>query len=56
MLFAAELFPELEAADLNQGARAVVWADPARVIEVDAGPGVLADVDTPEAYRRLQGR
>ena len=51
VLFAADLFAELRACSLEVGARAVVRADPERVIEVPAGSGVLLDVDTPEEYR-----
>ncbi|MFQ5768361.1 MAG: NTP transferase domain-containing protein [Acidobacteriota bacterium] len=53
VLFAAELLGELRRAPANQGARAVVRAVPARVIECPAGPGVLRDVDTPADYRRF---
>jgi molybdenum cofactor cytidylyltransferase len=54
VLFAAELFPELRAVPLEEGARAVVRADPGRVIEVSAGVGVLTDIDTPAEYDSLQ--
>ena len=53
VLFARELFVELAAAPENQGARAVVLADPSRVAYVDVDdPGVLADLDTPEDLER----
>lgn len=57
VLFAARLVPELLAAPLDEGARAVVRAHAAEVLEVPcAAPGVLADIDTPELYARwLQG-
>jgi molybdenum cofactor cytidylyltransferase len=55
VLFAAELFPELMSAPLELGARAVVRAEPSRVIEVPASAGVLRDVDTPEEYRAYRG-
>jgi molybdenum cofactor cytidylyltransferase len=52
-LFARELFVELAAAPEDQGARAVVSADPSRVAYVDVDdPGVLADLDTPEDLER----
>ena len=54
VLFARALFPELLAVSGDQGARALLAADPARVQLVpfdDARP--LADVDTPEDYQRL---
>jgi molybdenum cofactor cytidylyltransferase len=53
VLFARELFVELAAAPEDQGARAVVSADPSRVAYVDVDdPGVLADLDTPEDLER----
>jgi len=53
VLFARELFGELAAAPEDQGARAVVAADPARVEYVDADDlGVLTDLDTPEDLDR----
>jgi molybdenum cofactor cytidylyltransferase len=51
VLFAARLIPELLAAPLDEGARAVVRAHADEVLEVPApAPGILADVDTPELY------
>ncbi len=53
VLFARELFVELAAAPEDQGARAVVAADPARVAYVDVDdPGILMDLDTPEDLER----
>jgi CTP:molybdopterin cytidylyltransferase MocA len=54
-LFGADLFAELRHAPASVGARAVVRRDPGRVIEVDAGRGILVDVDTPDEYRRFRG-
>ncbi|HEX9639583.1 MAG TPA: nucleotidyltransferase family protein [Acidobacteriota bacterium] len=61
VLFGAELIEELRAAPDSVGARAVVWADPGRVEEVEvADPGVLIELDDPqglEAARAwLEGR
>ena len=57
VLFAREVFDELRQADPELGARAVVRADPSRVVDVEVGePGVLVDVDTPDDYRRAFGR
>ena len=51
VLFAAALFPELLAAPLDQGARAVVRAHADEVLEVPTpAPGILADIDTPQLY------
>lgn len=55
--FSREVFSELRGADPAVGARAVVRADPSRVLDLpwdDAG--ILMDVDTPEDYQRLAGR
>ena len=55
MLFKREVFDEL-AADSTLGAKAVVRADPVRVLDVDVDdPGVTIDVDTPADYERLFG-
>jgi molybdenum cofactor cytidylyltransferase len=57
VLFARAIFPELLAIQGDQGARAVLAADRARVRLVafdDARP--LADIDTPEDYERLKAR
>jgi molybdenum cofactor cytidylyltransferase len=53
VLFSRELFAELAAAPEDQGARAVVSADPARVAYVDVDDaGVLTDLDTPDDLER----
>lgn len=53
-IFAASLFEELVDPALEGGARVVVHRrlDEARLVEVD-DPGVLADIDTPDAYAAL---
>jgi molybdenum cofactor cytidylyltransferase len=54
VLFDRAVFPELLAIEGDQGARAVLAADPARVTLVAFDdPRPLADVDTPEDYQRL---
>ena len=51
VLFAARLIPDLLAAPMEEGARAVVRAHAGEVLEVPApAPGVIADIDTPELY------
>lgn len=57
VLFAARLKDELLRAPDAVGARAVVVAhdEGLRAVEVH-DPGVLADVDTPEAYARIVGK
>jgi molybdenum cofactor cytidylyltransferase len=55
-LFARAVFDELGRAPLVEGARAIVRRDPDRVCEVPVDdPGILANVDTPEAYGRMAG-
>ncbi|MCZ6599579.1 MAG: nucleotidyltransferase family protein [Acidobacteria bacterium] len=53
VLFSADLFAELRTVPLASGARAVVRADPGRVVEVPAAAGVLVDIDTPAEYDSL---
>ena len=54
VLFARALFPELLAIQGDQGARAVLAAEPSRVHLVPFDdPRPLADIDTPEDYQRL---
>lgn len=55
VLFAWRVVPELLAADLNAGARAVVHAHPERLDLAVGDPGIVADIDTPEDYRRILG-
>ena len=57
VLFKPAVFGELRRVDPAIGARAVVRADPARVLDVEVDEaGVLDDVDTPADYLRLFGR
>ena len=57
VLFAARLVPELLAAPVDQGARAVVRAHAAEVLEVPSpAPGILADIDTPQLYAEWMRR
>ncbi|HVA76456.1 MAG TPA: nucleotidyltransferase family protein [Candidatus Binataceae bacterium] len=52
-IFDRSIFPELLAASLAQGARAVVNAIPARIVYSDVDdPGVALDLDTPEDLAR----
>lgn len=55
ILLARSIFEELWGVQADQdGARAVVHADPSRVREVAVtDPAVLEDIDTPAAYQRL---
>jgi len=56
VLFARAFFPELCALEGDVGARSVIAAHPEAVVEVRVDePGVLVDVDTPEALRKLGG-
>lgn len=53
VLFSRRLFPELMEDDLPEGARSVVrrYLEERVQLPVD-DPGILADIDTPEEYRR----
>ncbi len=54
-LFSSKLFPELRAAPLSEGARYVVRNNRDNVLELEVDDqGVLADIDTPEDYRRIR--
>jgi CTP:molybdopterin cytidylyltransferase MocA len=50
--FHGSVFPELRAAPPDRGARAVLAADPGRVVHVPGDPGCVAGVDTPFDYDR----
>ena len=54
VLFARAVFPELLATSGDQGARAILAADPSRVhlVQFD-DPRPLVDIDTPEDYQRF---
>ncbi len=56
VLFSRQVYGEILAAPLNQGAKVVVRKDPSRVRELPLNdPGILADIDTPEDYQRFIG-
>ncbi len=56
VLFSRHVYGEILAAPLDQGAKVVVRKDPNRVRELEFDdPGILADIDTPEDYRRFVG-
>jgi len=56
VLFSSQVYGEILAAPLDQGAKVVVRKDPARVHEVQLDdPGILADIDTPEDYQHYVG-
>jgi len=51
IIFGAELFQELLAAPLDQGAISVVRKHQHEILHLEVNdPGVLVDIDTPEAY------
>lgn len=57
VVFGRAVFDELRAAPDDEGARAVVRADPSRVHEVAVDdPAVLEDFNTPDEYHRLLRR
>ena len=56
VLFRSDLFEDVRNADVAVGAKAVLRAHADRVLEVEVDdPGVLADVDVPDDYRRVFG-
>jgi molybdenum cofactor cytidylyltransferase len=53
VIFSRELFAELLAAPIDQGAKAVVNAHRGETLEVESqDAGVTVDIDTPELYRQ----
>jgi molybdenum cofactor cytidylyltransferase len=53
VIFARELFSELLAAPMDQGAKAVVNAHRDETLEIDTEEvGITLDIDTPELYRQ----
>src|SRR2546427_8439546 len=57
VLFSSQVYGEILAAPLDQGAKVVVRKDPSRVRELQIdNPGILADIDTPEDYARYVSR
>jgi molybdenum cofactor cytidylyltransferase len=57
VLFGRTVFSELMSTPASNGARAVVRADPSRVVTVPVtDAAVIEDVDTPDAYRELLRR
>lgn len=57
VLFSSQVYGEILAAPLDQGAKVVVRKEPSRVREVQLDdPGILADIDTPKDYEHYVGR
>src|ERR1051325_11743777 len=53
VIFSRKLFPEILAAPLEQGAKAVVYAHRDDTLEIPTDhQGVTIDIDTPEEYRK----
>jgi CTP:molybdopterin cytidylyltransferase MocA len=50
--FSRSVFAELRAASPDRGARAVLAADPARVVHVAGDAGCVVGIDTPADYER----
>jgi molybdenum cofactor cytidylyltransferase len=55
VLWSRRYFPDLMALAGDRGARDLIDRDPAAVTTVEAGPGVLLDIDTPEALAARRG-
>jgi len=57
VVFSSAVFDELRRANPGEGAKAILRAHATEIVNVDVDdPGVLADLDTPEAYRAVFGR
>lgn len=57
VIFGRTVFDQLRHADPSEGARAVVHANRAAIVDIEVSdPGVLVDIDTPEDYARVFGR
>jgi molybdenum cofactor cytidylyltransferase len=57
VIFSSAVFDDLRASNPAEGAKTVLRAHATRIVNVDVDdPGVLADLDTPEAYRAAFGR
>jgi molybdenum cofactor cytidylyltransferase len=57
VIFDRSLFGELRHADPAQGAKPVVRAHAANILDVDVDDeGAFIDIDTPEEYERVRGR
>lgn len=56
VLLGREIFPALAGLSGDQGAKSVIAQHPHLIAEVPAGAGVLADIDTPEAYAAFIAR
>jgi CTP:molybdopterin cytidylyltransferase MocA len=56
VIFGRELFDELRRADPAQGAKLVVHAHAAEIVEIEPdGEGAFIDIDTPADYERWIG-
>jgi molybdenum cofactor cytidylyltransferase len=54
VLWSAGLFPELKTLSGDRGAKPLFAAHHDEIMEIELGdPGILIDVDTPEALARL---
>ena len=57
VIFAASLYPELLAAPLNVGARAVVWAHQKELLEIPtAEEGVVLNLNDPASLAKVAGK
>ena len=57
VIFSRAVFDDLRRANPREGAKAVLRAHAGGIVDVDVDdPGVLADIDTPDAYREAFGR
>jgi molybdenum cofactor cytidylyltransferase len=50
VLLGRQIFPALAGLSGDQGAKSIIRQNPDLIAEIPAGPGVLIDLDTPEAF------
>ncbi len=55
VLWAARFFPDLMAVQGDTGGRHLIGANPEAIVEVELGPAVALDIDTPEALAAAGG-
>ena len=54
VLLGRQIFADISGISGDQGAKPIIQKHAALVAEIPAGPGVLMDIDTPEAYAALK--
>ena len=55
VVWSSRFFAELKAVQGDTGGRHLIGANPDAVVEVELGPAVAVDIDTPEALKAAGG-